>query len=207
MNIVMLFSRVRAALCAFTVAALLCSGGPLCAGKESPSASLDVARQLNQAFIDVAEKASSSVVVIKLVQKHGAFDLEDENSPFWEMIPREFRKQFEEQREKQRQKQRKPGKESPSEDEPMFDAQGSGVVVREDGYILTNGHVVDGAEKIRVRFRDGAEYDATVRGVDPRSDVAVIKIDTKGKKLPVARLGDSEKDAGRGIRDRHRGSV
>src|SRR4051812_49287591 len=113
MNTAMPSSRVRTALYAFAAAGLLCLGSsPLCAGKESPSASLDLARQLNQAFIDVAEKASSSVVVIKLVQKRGGVDLEDENSPFWEMIPREFRKQFEEQREKQRQRRQKPGKEA-----------------------------------------------------------------------------------------------
>src|SRR6266704_419394 len=55
-----------------------------------------------------------------------------------------------------------------------------------------NGHVVDGADKIKVRFKDGSEYDGEVRGVDAQSDVAVVKIDPKGKKLKVARLGDSD---------------
>src|SRR5207237_7469280 len=60
--------------------------------------------------------------------------------------------------------------------------------------ILTNRHVVDGAEKIKVRFRDDATaYDAEIRGVDSQSDLAVLKIDAKGKKLTVAKLADSEK--------------
>jgi serine protease Do len=74
---------------------------------------------------------------------------------------------------------------------PVFDGQGSGVVVREDGYILTNGHVVEGAEKIKVRFSDGKEYPAEVRGVDPQSDVAVIRVEAQG--LPAAEFADSAK--------------
>jgi serine protease Do len=64
-------------------------------------------------------------------------------------------------------------------------------VIREDGYIVTNGHVVDGADKIKVRFKSGKEYVAEVRGVDTQSDVAVLKIDAKG--LPAARFGNSDK--------------
>jgi serine protease Do len=67
------------------------------------------------------------------------------------------------------------------------------VVIRKEGYILTNRHVVDGAEKIRVRLRDGSEFVGEVRGVDAQSDVAVIKIDPQGKELVVAKLADSDK--------------
>jgi serine protease Do len=66
-------------------------------------------------------------------------------------------------------------------------------VIREEGYILTNRHVVENAEEIEVRFKDGNKYAATVRGMDPESDIAVLKIDPKGARLPVARLGDSAK--------------
>src|SRR5205814_10350121 len=57
--------------------------------------------------------------------------------------------------------------------------------------ILTNNHVVEGAEHIRVRFKSGEQYDAEVKGVDPESDIAVIKIKAKG--LIPAKLGDSDK--------------
>ncbi|MBI4342812.1 MAG: Do family serine endopeptidase, partial [Candidatus Omnitrophica bacterium] len=66
---------------------------------------------------------------------------------------------------------------------------GSGVVIDEQGYILTNEHVVADAEKITVTLADGREFVGTVKGKDPRSDLAVIKIDAK--KLTAAPLGDS----------------
>jgi len=67
---------------------------------------------------------------------------------------------------------------------------GSGVIVSEDGYILTNNHVVAEADEITVRMADGTEYSAEVIGTDPPSEIAVVKIDAKD--LPVARLGDNE---------------
>ena len=66
---------------------------------------------------------------------------------------------------------------------------GSGVIIDERGYILTNEHVVADAEKITVTLTDGREFIGTVKGKDPRSDLAIVKIDAK--KLPVAALGDS----------------
>jgi serine protease Do len=162
-----------------------------------PSAALDFARLLNQAFIDVAEEVSPAVVVIRVAQKAGHFDLDDEDNPLWDMLPPEFRKQLERQREKQRKEQGKdqdsPGAKEPSKEPPVFNGQGSGVVIRKEGYILTNRHVVDGAEKIKVRFNDGDEFDAEVRGIDSQSDLAVLKIDPRAKKLKAAKLGDSEK--------------
>jgi serine protease Do len=164
----------------------------LCAAAEPAkpsSASLDLARQLNQAFIEVAEQVSPAVVVIKVAQKPGEMDLDNEDNPLWEMLPPEFRRQLERQREKERKK----AEESPgSKEPPVFNGQGSGVVIREEGYILTNRHVVDGADKIKVRLNDGDEFDAEVRGVDSQSDLAVLKINPKGKKLKAARLGNSE---------------
>ena len=66
---------------------------------------------------------------------------------------------------------------------------GSGVIIDDRGFILTNEHVVADAEKITVTMTDGREFTGTVKGKDPRSDLAVVKIDAK--KLPVATLGDS----------------
>ena len=69
-------------------------------------------------------------------------------------------------------------------------ASGSGFIVSNDGYILTNNHVVDGASEVRVRLLDRREFKAKVIGRDPNTDVAVIKIDATG--LTAAPLGDSD---------------
>jgi serine protease Do len=65
----------------------------------------------------------------------------------------------------------------------------SGVIISEDGYILTNNHVVEGAQQIKVTLADGRSFDAKVVGTDPYTDVAVIKVDANN--LPAAKLGDS----------------
>jgi serine protease Do len=69
---------------------------------------------------------------------------------------------------------------------------GTGFIISDDGYILTNDHVVDGADEIKVKLSDGRVFPGTVRGLDPKLDLALIKIDA-GKQLPVAKLGDSDK--------------
>jgi len=68
---------------------------------------------------------------------------------------------------------------------------GSGFIISEDGYILTNDHVVDGADEITVKLSDGREFEGEVRGLDPKLDLALIKIDA-GEDLPVAKLGESD---------------
>ncbi|MHB8353514.1 MAG: DegQ family serine endoprotease [Burkholderiales bacterium] len=104
---------------------------------------------------------------------------------------------------------------SPQENDPMFDffrrfgipmmpgpgqqggpigeahAMGSGFIVSQDGYILTNSHVVQGADEVLVTLQDKREFKAKVIGVDRKTDVAVIKIDTTG--LPTVKIGDSSK--------------
>lgn len=69
---------------------------------------------------------------------------------------------------------------------------GSGFIVSEDGYILTNNHVVEKADEISVTLLDKEEFKAQVVGTDPKTDIALIKIKS-GKKLPFVHLGDSEK--------------
>lgn len=68
---------------------------------------------------------------------------------------------------------------------------GSGVIISNDGYILTNNHVISGAEKITVRLKNSEEYEATVVGKDSKTDVAIIKIDAND--LKAATIGDSSK--------------
>jgi S1-C subfamily serine protease len=69
---------------------------------------------------------------------------------------------------------------------------GSGIVIDEVGHILTNNHVVDGADAIEVRFEDGTLVDAQLVGTDPTNDLAVVQVDPAGLDLTVAELGDSE---------------
>lgn len=69
---------------------------------------------------------------------------------------------------------------------------GSGFIISSDGYILTNNHVVAKAEKIKVKLRNGEEYDAEVVGKDPYTDLALIKITTNSS-LPTVTFGDSDK--------------
>ena len=75
----------------------------------------------------------------------------------------------------------------------LLSSLGSGVIVSEDGYVLTNHHVIDGADEIRVALRDGRETLAEVIGTDPESDLAVLRIALET--LPVITLADSEQVA------------
>ena len=68
---------------------------------------------------------------------------------------------------------------------------GSGVIIREDGYIVTNNHVIEGATKIEVTLNNNQTYQATLVGTDPATDVALLKIEADG--LPVVPFGDSDK--------------
>ena len=74
---------------------------------------------------------------------------------------------------------------------PPEEEHGSGIILRSDGFILTNGHVIEDAGDIEISLLDGRQYRAEVRGVDTESDLAVIKVEAAN--LPAARLGDSSK--------------
>jgi serine protease Do len=68
---------------------------------------------------------------------------------------------------------------------------GSGFIISDDGYILTNAHVVAGADEIKVKLADGREFKGAVKGLDEKLDIALVKIEAKDH-LPVAKLGDSD---------------
>lgn len=73
---------------------------------------------------------------------------------------------------------------------PLIKGGGTGIIIKSDGMILTNNHVIEDSETITVFLSDGKEYKATVRGADPKTDLAVLKIEAKS--LPIARLGNSD---------------
>lgn len=77
------------------------------------------------------------------------------------------------------------------EDSQLFDSVGSGVIVSADGLILTNHHVIQNASRIEVRLTDGREFEVVETKSDPRSDVAIVRIETD-EELPTAELADSE---------------
>lgn len=73
---------------------------------------------------------------------------------------------------------------------PRRSGLGSGVIIRANGYIVTNNHVVDGADRVRVELADRRTFDATIVGADPPSDLALLKVDAAG--LPALSLGNSD---------------
>ncbi len=146
---------------------------------EQGTADLNLARRLENAFVSVAEQTSESVVIITSKMK-----VQDESSDTKSQDPLNphrgtpFEFFFRDQG-------------IPHSAPQETDSQGSGVIIRADGYILTNNHVVDQANKIKVRLKDGRDFDGTVIGFDERTDIAVIKIEASD--LPTAALGDSDK--------------
>lgn len=126
-------------------------------------------------FADLIEEVSPAVVKINTVQKATPTA---SRSPFGgQQLPEIFRDFFERSQPPQRSR-------------PAV-SLGSGFVISADGYILTNHHVVEGADEIVVRFADRDEYTAEIVGSDRRSDLALLKIEAKN--LPTLSFADSEK--------------
>ncbi len=145
-------------------------------------------RQTGKAFASVARAVSPSVVYIQVEVKASASGESQFSIPFGDdFFRRFFGDQFPNEPEH-----------STPRNEQLITGQGSGFVFAEDDglltdttYILTNSHVVANAEKIRVRLQDGREFDASVKGSDPKTDVAVIEIKQGG--LQKLALADSSK--------------
>ncbi|HEX4632032.1 MAG TPA: trypsin-like peptidase domain-containing protein [Chthoniobacterales bacterium] len=132
----------------------------------------DVVHQLNSAFTKVFEIIAPTVVIIEVTKKNDEPDtstLDDLffNQPQDESAPRR----------------------GPRNREPI-QSEGSGFIVRPDGFIYTNFHVVEGADDIQVKLKDGRELKAKVVGTDEKTDIAVIKIDATN--LPVAQFANSD---------------
>jgi Do/DeqQ family serine protease len=149
------------------------------AAAPTSNSDIDLARHLENAFERVADQTSPSVVVIRSESKIGGIAEstegdEGDNGQQFQGTPFEF---F--------------FKHLPQGHPRNIDKEGSGIILRKDGYILTNQHVVDGADTITVRLKDGTEYkDAKVIGTDDHTDIAVIKVDAKD--LPAAKFANSD---------------
>src|ERR1700726_542284 len=132
----------------------------------------DVVHQLNNAFAKVFEIVAPSVVIIEVSKKNEGGETSMFDDLFFQGPPDENNPRG-----------------NPRGSQPI-QSEGSGFIVRPDGYILTNFHVVEAADKIDVKLKDGREFPAKVVGTDEKTDVAVIKIEAKD--CPVVQLGDSD---------------
>ncbi|MGF1668920.1 MAG: Do family serine endopeptidase [Balneolaceae bacterium] len=134
--------------------------------KSAESTEIKSLRDFNNAIVEIAEKTNPTVVTITTRQTITM----RQRSPFSLFFddPR-----FDQERQFQRE------------------GLGSGVIVSEDGYIITNNHVIDNADEINVITYEGEEINAEVIGADPGSDVAVLKVNSKNE-LPAIKLGNSE---------------
>jgi serine protease Do len=132
----------------------------------------DVVHQLNNAFAKVFETVAPSVVIIEISKKNEISETSPLDDLFFQGPPDENNP-----------------RRNPEAPRPV-QSEGSGFIVRPDGYIFTNFHVVEGADKIDVKLRDGRNFPARMVGTDEKTDIAVIKIDAED--LPVVQLGDSD---------------
>lgn len=128
-----------------------------------------------------AEKALSAVVHIKYVQNSKVQTVDVQEDPFSDFFgPFGFFGNPDQGNGRQKRRVQTPKKE----------ATGSGVIISPDGYIVTNNHVVNGADELTVTLNDNREYSARIIGTDPNTDLALIKVN--GKNLPTLPIGDSD---------------
>ncbi len=138
-----------------------------------------VARGAPESFADLAAELSPSVVNITtttvVAQPSGPRPIVPEGSPLEDF----FRDFMERQQDPERNRQRRGS------------ALGSGFVISGDGYVVTNNHVIESADEILIEFFDGKELPATVVGTDPRTDIALLKVEPNDP-LPFVEFGDSD---------------
>jgi len=142
-------------------------------------------QDLSNVFREISRKAMPAIVAIETVSKTSEVSNEksmpfDENSPFQDLLEKDprFKDMLKQHQNQPRRAPRRMG-------------TGSGFVINKSGLILTNSHVVRGADVVNVTLNDGREFTATDIRMDPRSDVAVIKIDAPN--LQAIPMGDSSK--------------
>ena len=143
-----------------------------------PAQKLDsraVLQAMEEAFSAVADRVTPAVVNVSTVPKRPVPGSGDDPERFREYFGEEFYERYFKRRPRE---------------EPR--SSGSGVIVDRAGYILTNNHVIENAQDINVRLSDSRKLPATLVGRDPKTDLAVLKVDAPGP-LPTAELGDSER--------------
>ena len=171
-------------ICLLIVAILLFNTHPGTAADETNSnfllkPEMQILQELNKAYVELAKVSIPSVVKIKseVTPKKSKNDIRQRkgNNPFdpFDFFDDPF-KFFDEQPIPRSSK-----------------GWGSGFIIDKEGHILTNNHVVAGADKITVTLDDKREFEAKLIGNDPETDIAVIKVEQDG--LPIAKLGDSDK--------------
>ncbi len=131
-----------------------------------------------------ADKALPSVVHIKYVQNSKIQTVEVQSDPFEDFFNDPFGGFF------GRGQRGQGGTQKRQVQTPKRTATGSGVIISNDGYIVTNNHVVDGADELTVTLSDNQEYSARIIGSDKTTDLALIKID--GKQLPAIKIANSD---------------
>ncbi len=170
-------------LALFGVICLVGAAGVMAQRDNVPSAPLAEARDISEAFRNASKQAMPAVVSIETSTKGGVAEVPEmgdifKGTPFGEQFKNDPRfKQFFGQGGMRRM--------------PRQEGRGSGFVIDPSGVIMTNSHVVRGADKVVVRFQDGHEYAARDIKVDAPSDIAIIMIDADHP-LPALPLGDSE---------------
>ena len=127
-----------------------------------------------------AEKALPSVVYIKYVQNSKIKTVDVQSDPFSDFFSDPFGGFF---------GRGNGGTQKRQIQTPKKEAAGSGVIISADGYIVTNNHVVDGADELTVTLNDNSEYSARIIGADKTTDLALIKIN--GKNLPAITIANS----------------
>jgi serine protease Do len=142
-------------------------------------------------FADMVEKVGPAVVNIRTTERRL---LRDPNMPDEDEMQEFFRRFFGGQFPQPRrdgQPQRGQRRAIPQQEQEVQRGVGSGFIISQDGYVLTNAHVVAGADEVYVTLTDKREFKAKVLGSDTRTDVALLKID--GTRLPALTMGDSNK--------------
>ena len=143
------------------------------------SDSITALRQMGKAFSSIAEKASPAVVSLTVERPSSRDSRRYYQSPFGDPFEEDFFDFF--RRRSPRQRSPRPETET---------AKGTGFIISPDGYILTNNHMVGGAEKVEIELSDGREFKAKIIGTDEATDIAVVKIDADD--LPYLELADSD---------------
>ncbi len=151
-------------------------------GNLTPTEEAPVVNMIPDNFADLAERLSPAVVNITTTTNiaqvdRGPAPVLPEGSPFEEFF-RDFM-------------DRQPGQGRPDPRQRRANALGSGFIISADGYIVTNNHVIEQADEISIELFDGGNLNATLVGRDPRTDIALLKVESD-EPLPYVEFGDSD---------------